>query len=125
MADIMIVTVKGVPPSLNAFAGRNNVWDYRKTKQKWTWAVKSACMASKNRPKKPWEKAVVDITYFFPDKRRRDPDNFSGKFLLDGLTKAGVIVDDDLNHISVIIQGEYDKANPRTQIMIINKENET
>lgn len=126
MTESMTVVVKGVPPSLNAFAGRNNVWDYRQTKQKWTWAVKTACMgANKDKPKEPWKKAKVEITYFFPNQCRHDSDNYSGKFLLDGLTKAGVILDDDLRHISVTVQGEYDKKNPRTQILIINEENET
>ena len=118
MADSITIEVKGVPPSLNVFAGRANSWDYRKTKQKWTWAVKAACLACKGRPKQPYEKAVVEITYFFPDQRRRDADNYAGKFLLDGLTQAKVIVDDDLKHITTIIKGNVDKHDPRTQITI-------
>lgn len=123
--ESMMVTINGVPPSMNAFAGRNNVWEYRATKKKWTWAVKTACLASEGRPPQPWEKARVEITYFFPDRRRRDPDNYAGKFVLDGLTRAGVIVDDDLKHISVTIRGGYDKGTARTQILIINEENNT
>ena len=118
MADSMTVILKGVPPSLNAFAGRKNTWDYRKAKQQWTYAVKMHCLGCKDRPKEPYQKAEVEITYFFPDRRRRDPDNFSGKFLLDGLTKAGVVVDDDMWHITTIIKGDYDKEYPRTEIKI-------
>lgn len=125
MAESMTVIVKGVPPSLNAFAGRNNVWDYRKTKQKWTWVVKTACMANKARPSKPWEKAYVEVVYFFPDGRRRDPDNYAPKAILDGLVRAGVIKDDCFRCITLTISGEVDKGNPRTEILIINKENET
>lgn len=120
--ESMMVTIEGVPPSMNAFAGRSNVWEYRATKKKWTWAVKTACLANKDRPKEPWENATVEITYFFPDRRRRDHDNYAGKFVLDGLTRAGVIVDDDLRHISVLVRGGYDKEFARTQILIINNE---
>lgn len=120
----MTITIKGVPPSLNVFAGRNNTWEYRKAKQTWTIAVKLACMAHPERPKEPFEHSRVIIQYYFPDKRRRDCDNFAGKFLLDGLTKAGVIVDDDLKHLSVSVRGGYDRENPRTVIEIVEeKEN--
>lgn len=114
----MTIVLPGIPPSLNATAGRNNVWEYRKTKAEWTRRVWAACMACKDRPKEPWERSLVEITYYFPDRRRRDADNYSGKYLLDGLKKAGVIVDDDLNHISTAINGGYDKDSPRTEITI-------
>ena len=114
----MTIELPGVPPSLNATAGRNNVWEYRKTKAEWTRRVWAACMACKDRPKRPWDNSVVEITYYFPTQARHDADNYAGKFLLDGLTKAGVIVDDDLRHISTVIRGAYDKQNPRTEITI-------
>ena len=114
----MTIVLPGIPPSLNATAGRNNVWEYRKTKAEWTRRVWGACMAHKDRPKEPWERSVVEITYYFPTQGRHDADNYAGKFLLDGLTKAGVIVDDDLRHISTVIRGAYDKQNPRTEITI-------
>jgi Holliday junction resolvase RusA-like endonuclease len=114
----MKITLNGIPPSLNTTAGRGNVWEYRKNKTMWTQAVYMKCKASKERPAKPFEKARVTITYFFGDRRRHDADNYAGKYLLDGLTKAGVIVDDDLKHITTTIVGEYDKQHPRTEITV-------
>ena len=114
----MTITIKGVPPSINRFAGRQNAWEYRAEKEWWTDAVELACRASKDRPREPWPFAGVEITYFFPDRRRRDADNYAGKFLLDGLTKAGVIVDDDLQHITTVIRGAVDRESPRTQVVI-------
>lgn len=114
----MTITLKGVPPSLNKTAGRKNVWEYRKTKEEWTNSVQWACKANKDRPKTPFEKAAVEITYYFPTLARHDADNYAGKFLMDGLTKAGVIVDDDLKHVTTIIRGEHDKKNPRTEITV-------
>lgn len=118
----MKITVKGVPPSINEFIGRKNVWEYREAKKGWTWVVKAACMACKDRPKEPFQKALVRIKYFFPTRVRHDADNYSGKFLMDGLTKGGVIVDDDLSHVTTMIEGDYDKKTPRVEITITELE---
>ena len=112
----MKITIPGVPPSLNRVAGRNNVWEYRTTKKKWTEMV--VWLTKPQKPPKPFEHARITITYFFPTEARHDADNYSGKFLLDGLTQGGVIVDDDLKHIETRIRGEVDKHNPRTEIEI-------
>jgi crossover junction endodeoxyribonuclease RusA len=44
-------------------------------------------------------KATVEITYFFPDRRRRDTNNYTPKFLLDALVYAGLILDDNAKEI--------------------------
>lgn len=108
----MRIVIPGVPPSLNVYNGRKNVWQYRQDKKTWKELVMWHCKP----PKKPFEKAVIIITYYFKTKRRHDPDNYSGKFILDGLTGAGVIKDDDFSHIELRLCGGYDKKNPRTEI---------
>ena len=118
----MKVILKGIPPSLNKTAGRNNTWEYRNSKKLWTQAVWTACRANKDRPKEPYQYALVEITYYFPTRARHDADNYAGKFLLDGLTKAKVIVDDDLKHIRTMIIGDHDPKNPRTEINVIELE---
>lgn len=122
MSESMTIVLKGVPPSLNATAGRQNVWEYRRDKAQWTSTVRLTCLANPHRPKEPYPKAVVEITYYFPTQARHDADNYAGKYLLDGLTKGGVIVDDDLKHITTIIRGRYDKKFPRTEITITKVE---
>ena len=60
---------------------------------------------------------------YMPTKRRIDPDNTVPKFILDGMTDAGLIVDDDGEHLkSLELCTGYDKENPRTEIIIICKE---
>lgn len=113
------IEIPGVPPSLNRFGGRNNAWEYRATKRKWTDAVAWEINRHNLRPPKPYGRAKVTITYFFPTNARHDADNYSGKFLLDGLTRAGVIEDDDLRHIRTEIRGGHDKQRPRTVIEIM------
>lgn len=114
----MTITIKGTPPSINRFAGRQNVYEYRAEKERWTAAVYYTAKSNKTKPKHPYQRANVEITYYFQNRNRRDPDNFAGKFLLDGLTKAGIIVDDDFRHIRLSIAGEYDKERPRTVIRV-------
>ncbi|HEX7022956.1 MAG TPA: hypothetical protein VF171_08880, partial [Trueperaceae bacterium] len=53
-------------------------------------AAVKAC--ARDRP--GYHRARVTITYYFPDARRRDPDNYTGggaKGMIDGLVRAGVI----------------------------------
>lgn len=58
------------------------------------------------------------ITYM-PTKRRSDPDNFSPKFINDGLVESGMLVDDDGRHMkSLTLKTDYDKDHPRTEIYI-------
>lgn len=110
----MKIVIPSVPPSLNRFAGRKNCWEYRQQKQDWIRMVR----AYTKKPRAPYAKARVTITYFFPTRVRHDPDNYAGKMLLDGLTYAGVIEDDSFDHITLVLRGEYDKSNPRTEITI-------
>lgn len=104
-----------LPPSLNRVAGRGP-YNYREAKERFTEQVRLNCL--NYRPKTPIDRATVTIRYYFPDKRRRDPDNYSGKFLLDGLTKAGIIVDDSFNHITLRLEAYCDPARPRTEIIV-------
>lgn len=68
----------------------------------------------------------VTIRYYFPTNRRHDSDNYTPKFYMDGLTEAGVIVDDDFAHVhSLTMYGGYDSDNPRAEIIITYKTEET
>lgn len=77
--------------------------------------------ASDVRPKleTPIKKCVVRITYFFRTRQRHDPDNYNGKFILDGLREAGIIEDDSFLNVELQLCGSYDKENPRTEIEVI------
>lgn len=109
-----------IPPSLNRVAGRGP-YNYRAEKKRCTDQVMLYCL--QHRQKRPIKKAAVTICYYFPDRRRRDPDNYSGKFLLDGLTKAGIIADDSFANISLKLEAYCDPASPRTEIIVEEVEN--
>ena len=65
------------------------------------------------------ENFEIEFLVFMPTRRRIDPDNICPKFLLDAFTESGFIVDDDSKHLKKLILGaDYDKDNPRTEIVI-------
>ena len=78
----MKIVINEIPPSNNKYMGKTyNYHQYQKEKERWHQLIKYAI---KERPKKPIEKAVVNITYYFKDKRSRDPDNYSHPLPLPG-----------------------------------------
>lgn len=99
--------IPDIPPSNNVFIGRENRFQYQKVKKEWARLIAYICVP---KPQNPLERAVVRIVYHFPDKRRRDPDNYSGKMILDGLVRAGIISDDSFLCIDLQLQAVYDKG---------------
>ena len=68
---------------------------------------------------KKLDKFAMTLTVYFPTKRRHDLDNLVPKFILDGFTESGFIIDDDENHLtSLTFKSGHDKNNPRTVIEI-------
>ena len=112
----MKIVINDIPPSNNKFMGKTYNYNvYQRLKENWHWLIKGAI---KERPQKPLNKAIIHITYFFRDKRRRDPDNYSGKMLLDPLVREGILADDSFDNITLILSAGYDKSEPRTEIEI-------
>ncbi len=113
--------INEIPPSNNKFIGRTNRWEYQKVKKQWAELILFLCSP---KPKTPIKKSVVRIKYYFKTRVRHDPDNYSGKMILDGLVKAGIIEDDSFGNITLELSGGYDKENPRTEIEIVEIETE-
>lgn len=116
----MKLVIPDIPPSNNKFMGRGTRYtqsiEYQEEKVKWEWLVRAA--VGRNKPRAPIPISKVTLIYYFPTRHRRDPDNYSGKFILDGLVKAGVIKDDSFQCIDLKLIGRHDKDNPRTVIKI-------
>ena len=111
----MKIIIDEIPPSNNRFIGRENRWEYQEEKKRWEALVRIACIG---KPKKQTERAVVQIRYFFPDRRRRDPDNYSGKMILDGLVRCGVLKDDSCSYIRLELSAECSPGRPHTEIVV-------
>lgn len=66
------------------------------------------------------ESCEMKFTTYYKTNRRHDIDNGVPKFLLDGLSESGFIIDDDSKHIKKLtMQCFIDKDNPRTEIEIL------
>lgn len=65
------------------------------------------------------EKCEMEFITYYKTNRRHDIDNGTPKFLLDGFSESGFIVDDDSKHITKLTMECYvDKENPRTEITV-------
>ncbi len=108
-------TIPQIPPSNNRFIGRCNRYEYQRVKKDWAGMIAALC---RPKPEKPLSGCAVRLIYYFPDKRRRDPDNYSGKMILDGLVSAGILKDDSFDTIDLGLVGKTDRACPRLEIEI-------
>lgn len=90
---------------------------YQKKKKHWANVVLKSL--PKALPKEPLENVHLKIHYIFPDRRKRDLDNYSGKFLIDPLVKKGILKDDNYTCISNLnISAEYKKKIRKTIIEV-------
>lgn len=89
--------INGIPMSLNVY---RNAHYYQLNKEKETWEKVVAVSVQEQQIKKV-ERCRITFEFYFKDKRKHDPDNYSAsaKFLLDGMVKAGVLDDDNFSVI--------------------------
>ncbi len=81
-----------------------------------------------HRPPKFTSKVRVSVTFVVRDpERRRDSHNFVAtlKPMVDGLVLAGLLVDDDTEHLvndDITFTGPFDHHKPNTFIMLVREE---
>ena len=81
----------------------SNTYRYRRNEVRSTQHEEMiAYVLEQGRPNTPIERAHITITWRSKDKRTRDADNLFAamKGSIDGLVKAGVLVDDSAKHLS-------------------------
>lgn len=116
------LVIDDIPSTDNRYKGRLNVHEYRQEKKRWLEIVHWTCIAQKVQ--KVTVPCKVRLTYHFRGQGRRDPDNYSGKFILDGLVSAGVLEDDSFRHIVLELRAEFGSLKARTVIEIEELEND-
>src|SRR3990170_1013866 len=91
------ITLLGIPASLNKWSR----WHWSKKKKEGDkWKEYIGWKAKEKYRGKPFKKAKVFVTYYFKDKRTRDKDNYTPKFLCDSL-KGIILEDDSIYHIDL------------------------
>lgn len=65
-------------------------------------------------------KSRLTVTLVFPQNRRRDTDNLYSrvKGVVDGLVKGGWIVDDDTEHLELIVRAEVRLGVKATELLL-------
>ncbi|MBA7641339.1 hypothetical protein ES703_49016 [subsurface metagenome] len=82
-------------------------------------AVYYSCVDARNRAlakgRLVFMRARLNLTFVFPQSRRRDEDNLIARFKpgLDGIVDSGLVVDDDAEHLEIVgvgIQADKERA---------------
>lgn len=64
-------------------------------------------------------KCEMTFVTYYRTNRRHDVDNSCPKFIIDGLVDGGLVIDDDMKHItSLTLKCGIDSDRPRTEIYI-------
>ena len=112
------LTIPLDPTGLSLNRWHSHHWSKKaQLKSEWTEAVQ--WIASLKHNGLPLKKPAVTLTCYFRTRHKRDKDNFSivAKVVLDGLTRAGVIDDDNSEAIDLRpLEFDYDKSKPRVEI---------
>ena len=112
-------SVPEIPPSNNKYIGREARWAYQAEKKRWAQLIAVYC---RPKPEAPLRGVTVRITYYFADNRRRDPDNYAPKFILDGLVRCGILEDDSFQCIRLELSARFGEPEMYTEITITEGE---
>ncbi|MEW6557199.1 MAG: RusA family crossover junction endodeoxyribonuclease [Elusimicrobiota bacterium] len=111
----MKIVIPEIPSSLNKIFAMH--WAERqREKARWSDLIAWKILTQKLKPIKGQVK--IKLVYYFKTKGSHDYDNYSGKFILDGL--KGKVIKDDSQRIVTELTHEfhYDPENPRIEILI-------
>ena len=122
------IHIESIPSSNNKYQGQGSkskaIKDYQQEKKLWSqyiWIMRSK---QKQRGELdgwqlPLKEATVVMLYHFKGKGRRDPDNYSGKMILDGLRDWGYISDDSFKEIDILPLADFGHKQNSVDIYII------
>lgn len=108
---------KPIPPSLNQWSIMKRP-QANDLKQKWKefiiWLITKYKLNDKGI-----KKCNMAYIYTFPTRTRRDLDNYTPKFINDGLVESGFMIDDSYFNVEEAkYKGRYEKGVWRTEITI-------
>lgn len=109
------IEIPEIHPSINVWTR----WHYRKRDaevKRWNEMIGWLCQGKKIIQ----GQVDIRIDWYFPTKTKHDYDNYTPKFILDGLVHAGIIEDDHSEIIRKLDDHNfhYDKGNTHTIVTI-------
>ena len=110
---IKIILDDYIHPSLNKWTN----WHWTKKSEQKKFCEELVYYASKKYHNLLLDDCKITIVYYFDNKHKRDKDNYTPKFIMDGLVKAKVILDDNTTNVFLNWKLDYSK-NKRTEIDI-------
>lgn len=119
------LTVWDIPSSNNASQGQGGkkaAFAYQTEKKMWAayyQALRSRMRQQLKDQQLPLQEATVITVYNFKSKARRDPDNYSGKMIHDGLAAAGFIEDDSFKQLDILPLATFGNEKQSTDVYII------
>ena len=116
---MQILRIDGIPPTQNEFR-RMHHFEIAKRKKDWEDIV---MMEVKRQSIQKVDKVKMRYVFHFANNRRRDSDNYatSCKFIQDGLVKAGILPDDDFEHVLELSIGRgWNAKKPYIEIEMVD-----
>lgn len=121
--------ILAIPSSNNKYQGQGSkskaIKDYQQEKKlwnQWIWITRHQMKTNGDLDgfTLPLQEATVIIHYHFKTRTRRDPDNYSGKMILDGLKDNGFITDDSFKEIDIFPLADFgESSQDRVEIFIL------
>lgn len=129
MSGSLVIHVGQLPPATSSPNARVHWAERKRDADIYAKAVFYECVqlrnnieASSRQPFGPPYQARVDLTFIFPERRRRDPDNMVACFKpgLDAVVRSGLLSEDSADRISIgSVKIEVDPARaPETVIVL-------
>lgn len=104
-------------PSLNSWIALTRL-QKNKLKQNWKDFI-VFIMDESGLSDKQVDVCTIECITYYKTNRGHDVDNSVPKFILDGLTASGFLIDDNYKHIAELTMSvDIDKDNPRTDLII-------
>ena len=130
VARVAVFRLPGIPPGQNRLmrvgpAGWRQAASWKRRWEQIAWAAIHEARTTGAWDGAVFDPAVVRIRYHFPDRRRRDPDNYTAaaKLFLDPFVRAGVLADDSFGHIALLVVAAGTPARPGwTEVLVQERE---
>jgi crossover junction endodeoxyribonuclease RusA len=121
------ISIQEIPSSNNASQGKGGMkraMSYQREKKlwaEWIWIMRNHQKQSGELEgwQLPLQEATIVLWYHFKTKARRDPDNYAGKMILDGLKEWGYIADDSFKEIDILPIADFGNTANSVEIYII------